>query len=394
MKRIAFFVAILLVGAPAAIAAPKPVAVKKLTLIPVNAGTEKFVISGKTIITISNSDGLNSNILISGFDISGTQLWQKTIDSGVDEVALAATTDPSGNIWLAGASAPLVATDTATTAIQAENPDGVVIEPSTKLRGDMNLLTVWKISAIGEVIATNSSALAAPALINAISANNSGVSIAGIVQEKPFIQSANSLGVFGKPTFIGTAKTSLNAIVRQGDGSVSVFGSSSETLGGKKLAGRRDGVLIKVAKSGAIASVVRSSAPKADRSWLAADNSLALSGYVKTGKVVETAFTKFTSTFAPTWTMRVPSLGSSAIISAGNSTYGAFANNSAVTGISGWKPTSPSLLLLSFDAKGLVTAAFGSSELIEPLSLAYSRDLGVIGLAKTSTQSVSLFKLS
>ena len=92
--------------------------------------------------------------------------------------------------------------------------------------------------------------------------------------------------------------------------------------------------------------------------------------------------------------MRVPSLGSSAIVSAGNSTYGAFANNSVVTGISGWRPTSASMLLLTFDAKGLITAAFGSSELIEPISLAYSRDLGVIGLAKTATQSVSLFKLS
>ena len=125
-----------------------------------------------------------------------------------------------------------------------------------------------------------------------------------------------------------------------------------------------------------------------------ADPSLALTGYVKTGKVIETAFTKFTTAFAPTWTLRVPSLGSSAIVTAGTATYGVFSSNSAVTGISGWRPTSPSVLLLSLDAKGAVTAALGSSEIVEPISLAYSKELGVIGLAKTASQSLSLFKLS
>ena len=394
MKRLAFFLTFALVASPVASAAPKAVAVKKLNLLAVNQGTEKFVISGKTIVTIGNTDGVNSNVLLTGLDGNGVQLWQKTIDSGADEVALAATTDLSGNIWVAGASAPLIASDTATAPVQAENPDGVVVEPSTRLRGDMNLLTFWKISATGDVVATYTSALTAPALINAISANNSGVSIAGIVQEKPFIQTANSLGIFGKPTFIGTAKTTLNAIVRLGDGSVSVFGSSSETLGGKKLAGRRDGVLIKVSKTGAVASVVRSSAPKADRSWIAADNSLALTGYVKTGKVIETAFTKFTSAFAPTWTLRAPSLGTSAVLSAGTTTYGAFSSNSAVTGVSGWRPTAPSLLLLALDAKGVIASAYGSSEISEPISLAYSKDLGLIGLARTAQQTLTLFKLS
>jgi hypothetical protein len=398
MKRLTFFltfaITLTLIAAPVASPAPKTVAVKKLNLLAVNQGIEKVVITGKTIVTVENSDGMNSNVLLTGLDVTGVQLWQKTIDSGADEVALAATTDSLGNIWVAGASASLVASDSATAQVQAENPDGVVVEPSTKLRGDMNLLTIWKISATGDLVATYTSALAAPALINAISANNSGVSIAGIVQEKPFVQSANSLGVFAKPTFIGSAKTSLNAIVRQTDGSVSVFGSSSETLGGKKLAGRRDGVLIKVSKTGTVASVVRSSAPKADRSWISADNSLAVTGFVKTGKVVETAFTKFTSAFAPTWTMRVPSLGASALVSAGTTTYGAFSSNSSVTGVSGWRPTAPSVLILAFNAKGVIANAYGSNEISEPISLAYSKDLGVIGLARTTEQTLTLFKLA
>ena len=320
-------------------------------------------------------------------------MWQTTMDSGVDEVALAATTDPSGNIWLAGASSAIEASESTTAQIQVENPDGVLVEPASKLRGDMNLLTFWKVSSAGDLVATYTAAQSAPALINAISANASGVSVVGSLQDKPFIQSITSQGVFGKLISIGTSKSSLNAIVRQSDGTLSVFGTSAETLGGKKLAGIRDGILIKISKTGAVASVVRSSAPKADRSWLGADSSLALTGFVKTGKVIESAFTKFTSAFTPSWTLRVPSLGTSAVISAGTTTYGAFASNSAVSGVIGWKPTSPSLLLISFDSKGVITGAFGSNEITEPIALAYSKEFGFVGLAKTSSQSLSLFKL-
>ena len=393
MKRFALFLVIVIAGTSSAVAAPKAVAVKKLSII-ATVNAESMVISGKTIITVSSTDGANSNILLTGLDISGTQQWQKTIDSGVDEVALASTVDPTGNVWIAGASAAPVTSESATVQVQAENPDGVVNEPISKLRGDMNLVTLWKVSPVGDLLTTYTLAQSTPALINAISATNSGVSVVGQLIDKPFALSASSTGVFSKVFSIGTNKTQFNAVVRNSDGSVSIFGSSSEVLAGKKLAGVRDGVLIKLSKTGAVASLVRSSAPKADRSWLAADSTLALTGYVKTGKVIESAFTKFTTAFAPTWTMRVPSLGSSAVISSGNTTYGAFSSNSTVSGVTGWKPTSASVLLLAFDNKGVVTGAFGSSEISEPISLAYSKELGLIGLAKTANQTVSLFKLA
>ena len=217
---------------------------------------------------------------------------------------------------------------------------------------------------------------------------------ASLARSEPFVVSATSNGVFGKVISIGTSKTVLGAIVRHSDGSVSVFGSSAETLGGKKLAGVRDGVLIRVSKTGAIASVVRSSAPKANRTWLAADSTLALTGFVKSGKIVETAFTKFTMAFAPTWTMRVPSLGTSTVLTAGNTTYGAISSSAAVPGVIGWKPTSASVLLLTLDSKGVVSGAYGSSEIAEPISMAYSKELGVVGLAKTAAQTLSLFKLA
>ncbi len=394
MRRIAIVLALLLVATTPAVAAPKSVALKKLTIVATVAGAEKLVVSGKTIVTVGNSDGPNTNILVTGMDIKGVQLWQKTLDSGADEIALAAAVDPQGNIWLAGAASSIAAPESATAVIQAENPDGVVAEPTSKLRGDLNILTLWKVSPLGEVIATYASVQQSPPLINAMSVNSSGISLVGQLQDKPFLLSANNTGTFGKLISIGTAKTQLNAVVRHSDGSISVFGSSSETLGGKKLAGVRDGVLIKVAKTGAIASVVRSSAPKADRAWISADSTLALTGFVKSGKVIESAFTKFTTAFAPTWTLRLPSTGSSLVLSAGSTTYGVIQSNSVVSGVTGWRPTAPALLLLSFDAKGVMTSASGSTDLTDALSLAYSKDLGLVGLAKTSAQSVAIFTIA
>lgn len=392
MKRFALFLALLLVGITPAVAAPKSVAVKKLSII-ATVSAEAMVVTGKTIVTVSNTDGVNSNILLTGMDISGTQLWQKTIDSGVDEVALASAVDPLGNVWLAGASSVQAVVESATAPIQAENPDGVIAEPASKLRADMNLLTLWKVSPLGDLLGTYTLSQSAPALINAISVNTSGVSIVGQLLDKPFVVSATSTGVFGKVLSIGTSKTALNTVVRHTDGSVSVFGSSAETLAGKKLAGVRDGVLIRVSKTGAIASVVRSSAPKANRAWLSADSTLALTGFVKSGKIIESAFTKFTMAFAPTWTLRIPSLGTSTVFTSTNTTYGAISSSSAVTGVIGWKPTSASVLLLALSNKGVIAGAYGSSEISEPISLSYSKELGLVGLAKTATQTMALFKL-
>jgi hypothetical protein len=262
------------------------------------------------------------------------------------------------------------------------------------VRSDLNLITLWKVNPLGEVVATYTSAQMLPALVTGVSLNSSGISLIGQLADKPFVVSASLQGVFGKLIPIGSAKTVFNAVVRNADGSVNIFGSSAETLGGKKLIGLVDGFLMKVSKTGVLSSVVRSSGPKAQRSWLSADSSLALTGSVKTGKVIETAFTKFTSAFAPTWTIRFPSTGRSAVVSGAGVTYGAFTSNSPIKSISGWKPSTATLLVATFDTKGSLTGAYSSPELTTPISLIYSRDLGFYGLAQASDTSVSIFRLT
>ena len=394
MKKLLLLIFAASLLSPPASAAPKAVAVKKLDIVASAVNAEGLVATGKTLVTYLNTGSTNSNIALTGFDVTGVQQWVRTIDSGVDEIATAATVDAAGNIWLAGSSAAVTVTESATAAIAAENPDGVVAEELPKVRSDMNQITIWKLSPVGEPLATYLSPQNSPALVSAISVNSSGVSLVGVLTDRPFLISATPTGVFAKPLFIGTNKSALNAVVRSPDGSVNLFGESSETLGGKKLAGTRDGILVKVSKTGAITSVVRSSAIKAQRSWLAADSTLTLTGYVKSGKVIESAFTKFNSSFTPTWTMRIPSTGSSTVLTAAGTTYGALSSNSAIKGVTGWRPTTPTFLLATFTSKGVMTGAYADSQLSAPISLVYTKELGLCGLAKGSGESISIFRLA
>jgi len=392
MKFLAVLVAALLAFSTPAEAAQKRVAVKKIEKIATTPGAELLVANGASIITISNVDSTTSDIALNAMDISGAALWSKAIDAGVDEIAMAASRDNTGNLWIAGFSAPPAQQESATASAAAENPDSVVVEPIKDPRNDLNRLTIWKVSSTGELLGTFNSNENQAGLINAISVTSSGISLVGQYNQRSFIQSVSPSGAFGKVLYIGTSKTTLNTVVRNSDGSASAFGFSTETLGGKRLAAKQDGILIKVSKSGAVTNVVRSSAIKAERSWLSADSNFLLSGYVKVGKKVETAITKFTPTFPPTWTLRVPSTGESRALTAGKSSVMAISSNAAIASLIGWNPSKPALLLLTFDAKGLITAAKGSAELITPIALSYSKEVGAVGLAKSSDGSIALFK--
>ena len=394
MKRFLLLALLFSSLVPAAEAATKPVAVKELTKVIAAPGAEGLVTAGTSLVTYSNQQGATADVVLSAYSFTGAPLWQKKIDSGVDEVATAITTDPSGNIWIAGTSATPTVADTSTVPTGIDNPDGVVAEPKSSSRALLNRVTLWKVSPTGELLTTLSQLVDATPLINAISVNSSGASVVGELSDKAFLISANSIGTFSKVTFIGSGKSEITSLVRNIDGTVNLFGSSTETLGGKKLIGIRDGVLIKVGKTGAISSVVRSSAPKAERTWLSADSSLLLSGTVQTGKVIETALTKFAPTFNPTWTTRVTSLGISTALTAGTSSYLAISSKSPITGVSGWKPAAPQLLLLSYSSKGLLDGAWSSGAFSAPISLAYSKAGGLFGLATEGDQSVSIFHLT
>jgi hypothetical protein len=365
-------------------AAPKLVTVKAAVKWAESTDVELFTVTAESVITVKNVLSNTSNIEIQARDFAGASLWSKTIDSGSDEVATTIAADSQGNIWLAGNSAAVIRAETTTATGSALNPDNVAIENVTPLRQDMRQLTLWKVSKAGEVTETLATLQNEISIIDAISISPTGISAIGTRESGPFLISTNIKGEFSKELKIGTAKTKLNSVVRLGDGTVNLFGSSTETLAGKKLVGREDGVLIKVSKTGAISSVVRSSAPRAQRSWTSATNTLLLTGSVKSGTTSESAITKFTSSFVPTWTTRIASTGAAFAANGPNkSFYVALEPTAAVKGLAPLKLVKGQGLVLQFDSKGLLVGAFSAAEMSAPKAIAYSTIGGLFLLTET-----------
>jgi hypothetical protein len=233
-------------------------------------------------------------------------------------------------------------------------------------------------------------------LVNTIEVNAKGLTLGGInatdAGTSGVIITSDLDGKFGKPIYLGTADTSIDVVVRGTDSSVYAMGSSSETLAGKKLAGVRDGVIAKYSSTGKLTSLVRSSAIKAKRDWTSATNALFLAGSVQAGTKIESALTRFATNLSPVWTYRFASTGPTyAAIGPTGTQFAAFTSKSAVKGISNWKPSKPTALLLTFNSKGALADARTAPG--APIALGYSKDLGAVLMSSNQT-AVSIFRLT
>jgi hypothetical protein len=370
--------AITVAVAPTAESAPKSVPMKQFIEVTKEIGAEGMVVTSKAIITYSNIEGKSSDIELRAVDFAGALIWSKTIDSGRDEVATAITADAKGTIWVGGNSSSAALSETFTAVAGALNPDSVTVEIPNELRGDMKNISLWQLSPTGDLTPQIDLKITQPALVDVISANATGVSIL-LSRESGQSLALVKDGAVNKEVKLGTAKSKFNAIFRAADGATSLFGSSSETLAGKKLAGKVDGILMKVSKSGSISSVVRSSASGAMRDWQSATASNFLIGVVKSGKKIETAITKFNSTFTPTWTTRILSTGVSLAASGANgSVFAIFEPSTALKGVTGWKQVKGQSVVLQFDSKGILIGALTNPLLSAPLTAGYSAEGGLI----------------
>lgn len=377
-KLILVTTAFAVVLAPNAESATKNVSVKQFTQIGKDSIAEGMVVTSTAVILYSNSVGTSADIKVRAIDFNGTEIWSKTIDSGWDELATAIGVDPQGSIWLAGNSAPAAIVETATATTGVLNPDSVTAEAPTTLRPDMKNIALWQFSPTGDLISQVSTTPLQPAMVDAISANSSGVSILLSRESGQSLVSVKA-GIVGKELKLGTSRSIFKTIERAVDGSTAVFGASSETLGGKKLTGKVDGILLKVSKTGSLASVVRSSASGAVRDWQSSTKTLFLTGVVKTGARIEAAVTKFNSSFVPTWTTRFPSTGTSlATLGSKSSTFAIFEPTALIKGVTGWKVSKGQSIALQFDSKGAVIGAFTNPLLNSPLVAGYSPDGGLI----------------
>jgi hypothetical protein len=381
-----------LIIVPVSHAAPKKISVKPMQLLTTIGTPDEVsgaVVSGKSIIVFGTKA---SKAYARAIDRTGKELWNLSLDQSAASIATAAAVDSAGDIWITGAT-PLATglTPSAPTATPL-NPDSAVIPPSVFI-GDLQAVAIWKVSAAGALIFTNTLPTSSVLFPTAIAVDKNGASVVGIITNDKgnagFLAHADATGVFSQLLQIGVASTTADAVVRHGDGSFTVAGSSSETLAGKKVAGITDGILVKVSKASKITSVVRSSVAKGTRIWNSASSSLLLAGEVVAAGKTESAITKFSSSYVPTWAYRFASTGPALSVS---STH-AFLISTGVVAQLNWNPKSPTPLLLTFDSKGVITAAdsapSGQKELI---SLLISKEFGVLALT-SSTESVSIFTL-
>jgi len=393
VKRfVAFVVLASLVVAPASRAAPKKISVKPMQLLTTIGSPEEVsgvVASGNAIIIFGTK---TSKAYARAIDTTGKELWNLSLDQSAASIATAAVVDPAGDIWITGAT-PLVsgATSPAPTGTPL-NPDNAVIPPSVFI-GDLKAVAIWKVSAVGTLILTNKLPTSSVLFPTAITVDKNGTSVVGILATDKgnagFLTNTDTAGLFSKLVQIGVSSTTADAVVRHSDGSFTVAGSSAEALGGKKVVGITDGILVKISKALKVTSVVRSSVAKGKRIWNSATSSLLLAGEVSVGSTTESAITKFSPTFAPTWTYRFSSTGSALSAAA---THALFISTGAIAQLN-WNPKTPTPLLLTFDSKGLITAAdsgpIGQKEL---LGLLISKEFGVLALT-SSAELVSIFTL-
>jgi hypothetical protein len=372
---------------PLANAAPKKPPVKSLKLLTTIASVDEFsgvVASGRTIIVYGNK---GDKSFAKALDIAGKELWTVELDKASPSVVTAAAVDSNGVIWLVGSTSLARATPSPSPTVTALNPDKT-IPIADIFSADLDAFSLWSLNPTTQLLTQYTLQLSAPILINSVAVDKNGITAVG---SSGTIITSDLAGKIAKPINVGTEATVFESVVKHADGSITIVGSSAETLGGKKLVGKVDGVIIKVSKVGKVVSVVRSSAPKALRNWLSASNSLLLGGEVITGPKVESAITKFSSTYVPSWTYRFASSGKT--FTAG-STFAFFQSKGVIAQLANWAPKSPQALLLTFDAKGVITAAHSApAEQKEVLGLYLSKDLGPLCIT-SSAETVSIFTLN
>jgi len=393
VKRfVAFVVLASLVIVPVSQAAPKKISVKPMQLLTTIGTPDEVsgaVVSGKSIIIFGTK---SSKAYARAIDRTGKELWNLTLDQSAASVATSAAVDSAGDIWIAGATPLALGLNPPASTAAPVNPDNAVIPPSVFI-GDLQAVSIWRVSAAGALLFTNTLPTSSVLFPTAITVDKNGASVVGIIANEKgnagFLANVDSTGAFSKLLQIGAVSTTADTVARHGDGSFTIAGSSAETLAGKKVAGITDGILVKISKALKITTVVRSSVAKGKRIWNSASNSLLLAGEVVAGGKTESAITKFSLAYAPSWSYRFASTGPTLSAS---TTQAFFISTGAVAQLN-WNPKTPTPLLLTFDSKGLITAAdSGPIGQKEVLGLLISKEFGVLAHT-SSTESVSIFTL-
>ena len=392
MKRLLIIViASLVVSLPANAATLKQISVKSLTPLTTIGSVSDVsgvLTRGSEIVIYGSRDDKS---YVRAMDSSGKELWSSELSPDLNTIATAGTVDSSGNIWIAGSASKTVIAPAPTETLNPINPDDL----SATIIGkeiELNAVAVWKIPMGISTPETFLNQQESAVLVNSITSDGSGTSLVGVIATETgsagFLMNTDAAGTYIDSIKIGSQATNINSVLRNKDGSKTLVGSSSEVLGGKKLLGLTDGIIMALDSKNEVTKVVRSSEVKAKRSWNTASSTYLLGGTVIKGSTTQSAVTKFSKTFAPQWTYRFNSTGST--YTAGSS-RALIASTSTIQTLRGWVPKTARALLLTFNTKGLITEAYsGPSKSNEVFGLIESKELGVVVFA-ISEQTISAF---
>ena len=177
MKKsaVALFLATLAVTANAATAAtPVAKAIKvlpvkpfRITTLSGSAGDQiaaftttpiSIVLAGtvETSSATTGATGGNSDGYVQALDYSGASQWSLHLGGAGDEIATAIVKDKAGGFVVAGAAsaAPTASAPAPVDTGVVTNPDGVTLEPISTPKNSLTQLTIWRVSAIGQLLST------------------------------------------------------------------------------------------------------------------------------------------------------------------------------------------------------------------------------------------------
>ncbi|MFM7499133.1 MAG: hypothetical protein ACKO3U_00180 [Actinomycetota bacterium] len=195
------------------------------------------------------------------------------------------------------------------------NPDNVIPGTSTPLRENIKNILLTRIDNAGKLVnAFNKENLRdfiPISIATSISTKSTNYFVVGnessaANESRGGLYLFKSNGSVNSFTF-GSKKTSFKKVVVNSASTITVVGSSAETLAGRAVAGKVDGVILTISQSnGALTKVLRSSGKGATRSWDFASGKLLVSGTSRSGSLREGVVTSFSTKAAVSWSARFP----------------------------------------------------------------------------------------
>ena len=331
-KFLAFFIFIIISSNPAT-------AVTKIPNLEPNNG---FLISKASEVTsflraqdnwvVAGSDSDNQSWLAL-YDQKGSEIWRifpisignggagfitaaefdsrEFLIAGVSQrpIELQAVAAPEA-LPSASPSATSTSTPTATKSVPLVNPDNVVSTPVLPLRKDIDNLFFARVDLSGKIVKVINTENKSGFLPNSIAVSTLNTFLVGNEmnfenRSRGAIWKFNSEGY--TETFVfGDSQTVFNKAIATSTKSLTIIGTSAETIAQRKVVGKSDGIILTITvANGKVSNLIRSSGNGALRTWDSASGNLQVAGTSRVGGTNEAVITSFTSKRTVAWSTRI-----------------------------------------------------------------------------------------